>query len=245
VGLVELTAAYAIYPNQGMRVVPRFITRVTDRNGQVLLEDVPLGVAPEVEAETPEIDVAAGPDDERMDPLAATEEPAEEELLSPNQVISEEAAYLMCDLLQGVVSDPRGTGWRLRRLGRPLAGKTGTTNEQNDAWFMGFSPGIATGVWVGRDDNVPLGWGETGSRAAAPIWVEYMEAALKGRPIRDFEEPEHIVKVRIDRATGLLADESSEDAYFQPFLEGSEPTETSTHHRTAGDTQRVIREDFF
>jgi len=72
-----------------------------------------------------------------------------------------------------------------------------------------------------------------------------MEAALQGRPVRDFEEPEHIVKVRIDRASGLLADETSEDAYFQPFLEGSEPTETSTHHRTAGDTQRVIREDFF
>ncbi|MBW2271958.1 MAG: PBP1A family penicillin-binding protein [Deltaproteobacteria bacterium] len=255
VGLAELTAAYAIYPNKGVKVIPRFITRVTDRNGQILLEDVGLGAAPaaqEEDAAAPEAGETiasevliddVNPEDAAL--LIDTAELPGAEAPVANQVISEEAAYLMCDLLQAVVQDPRGTGWRLRQLGRPLAGKTGTTNDQNDAWFMGFSPSIATGVWVGRDDNIPLGWGETGSRAAAPIWVEYMEAALQGRPIRDFEEPEHIVKVRIDRASGLLADDGSEDAYFQPFLEGTEPTETTTHHRTAGDTQRIIREDFF
>jgi penicillin-binding protein 1A len=110
---------------------------------------------------------------------------------------------------------------------------------------MGFSPDIVTGVWVGNDDSSVLGWGETGSRAAAPIWVEYMKAALKERPVLNFQEPEHIVTVRVDRNNGLIADTSSADAYFQPFLEGTEPTESSMTRQSAGDTQRTIREDFF
>jgi penicillin-binding protein 1A len=239
-GLVELTTAYAVFPNQGRRVIPRFITQVTDREGQVLLGDISLGTPPPPVVKPLAMEGELGID-------GAEEVPTypDAEILPTDQVISEAAAYLMCDLLQGVVFDPRGTGHRLRKLGRPLAGKTGTTNDQKDAWFMGFSPGIVTGVWVGRDDSKVLGWGETGSRAAAPIWVEYMDAALASRPILDFEEPEHIVKVRVDRKSGLLADADSEDAYFQPFLEGSEPEESTTGQKTAGDVRRALREDFF
>jgi penicillin-binding protein 1A len=252
VGLVELTSAYAIFPNRGRRVIPRFITRVTDRKGKVLLEDVPLGRPPAPLLRP--LDFPGEPGEASEDDPAAIEgEPPlgigdgypDAEIAPTNQIISEAAAYLMCDLLQGVVTDPRGTGWRLRRLGRPLGGKTGTTNDQKDAWFVGFSPDIVTGVWVGHDDSTALGWGETGSRAAAPIWVEYMEAALKDRPILNFQEPEHIVTVRIDRINGLLADQASTDAYFQPFLEGTEPTESSMTRKSAGDTRRTIREDFF
>jgi penicillin-binding protein 1A len=240
VTLLELTTAYAVFPNHGRRVTPRFITRVTDRDGEVLLEDVPLGTPPP-------------PVLKPLDGTAEGEETETEtetvypdgEILPTEQIISEDAAYLMCDLLMAVVKDPRGTGWRLRRLGRPVGGKTGTTNDQADAWFMGFSPTITTGVWVGHDESRVLGWGETGSRAAAPIWVDYMEVALAGRPIRDFEVPKHIVFQRIDRATGLLAGADSADAYFQPFLEGSEPTKSSATVSSATDTRRALRDDAF
>lgn len=256
VTLVELTSAYAVFPNHGRRVIPRFITRVTDRKGNVLLEDVPLGPLPPPLLRplhfVNDNDQASRQD--APDSSSASEEDLalgigdgypDAEIVPTDQIISEADAYLMCDLLQAVVNDPRGTGWRLRSLGRPVGGKTGTTNEQKDAWFMGFSPGIVTGVWVGRDDSTMLGWGETGSRAAAPIWVDYMKAALKDRPVLNFQEPDHIVTVRIDRANGLLADRTTTDAYFQPFLEGTEPTESSTTRKSAGDTQRTIREDFF
>ncbi len=234
VTLAELTTAYAVFPNKGRRVTPRFITRVTDREGQVLLEDVPLGDPP------PPVLKPLAADDGEVAPVYP-----DGEILPTEQIISEDAAFLMCDLMMAVVKDPRGTGWRLRRLGRPLGGKTGTTNDQADAWFMGFSPTIATGVWVGHDETRLLGWGETGSRAAAPIWVDYMEVALADRPVRDFEVPEHIVFQRIDRATGLLADANTSDAYFQPFLEGTEPTESSATVSSATDTRRALRDDAF
>ena len=252
VNLVELTSAYAVFPNHGRRVTPRFITRVTDRDGTVLLENIPLGKPPPPLLEPLEIDDLENQEITRFETEDADgdEDPEgdgypDAEIVPSDQVISEAAAYLMCDLLEAVVKDPRGTGWRLRELGRPLAGKTGTTNDQKDAWFMGFSPGIVTGVWVGRDDSTILGWGETGSRAAAPIWVDYMREALAGRPVLNFQEPEDIVTVRIDRTNGLLADVGTAEAYFQPFLEGTEPSESTTSRKSAGDTQRTLREDFF
>ena len=136
-------------------------------------------------------------------------------------MIPAEDAFLVADMLHAVVKE--GTGWRLKELGRPLAGKTGTTNDQADAWFMGFSPGIATGVWVGHDESHFLGYGETGSRAAAPIWVNFMRAALADRPVRDFSAPSSIVWTRIDRETGLLASRNSKETAFQAFVAGSEP----------------------
>jgi penicillin-binding protein 1A len=234
VTLLELTTAYSVFPNKGRRVVPRFILRVTTRDGQVLLEDVPLGPAP------PPV-LRPLSDDEGATTVA---DYPDGEILPTDQVISEAAAYLMCDLLKAVVQE--GTGRRLRKLGRPLAGKTGTTNEQGDAWFMGFSPDITTGVWVGHDDNRELGFGETGAGAALPIWGDYMKVALASRPIRDFDVPsENIVFARIDRGTGLLADASSRDAYFQPFIEGTEPQRTVSQSESASDARRALRDDIF
>ena len=257
VSLLELTSAYAVFPNHGRRVVPRFILSVRDDRGEVYAENVSLGDPPPA----------------RLEPLVAAEEKAAQSDGEPAnaapptqaglvaqaaageidaakadddiQIIGEDAAYLMCDMLKGVVSDPRGTGWRLKALKRPLAGKTGTTNDQADAWFLGFSPDIATGVWIGHDESRVLGKGETGSRAAAPVWVDFMRVALEDRPIRDFEVPEHIEFHRIDRETGLLADSNTKDAYFQPFLEGTEPTRTSTNVTTASDARRALRDDAF
>jgi penicillin-binding protein 1A len=235
VTLLELTTAYSVFPNEGRRVVPRFIYRVTDRDGEVLLEDLPLGEPPPPVLKPLRTD---------RDGEARVSYP-DGEILPTDQVISPDDAYLMCDLLMAVVKDPRGTGWRLRALKRPVAGKTGTTNDQFDAWFVGFSPHIATGVWVGHDESRVLGWGETGSRAAAPIWVDYMSHALAGEPVEDFEVPKGIVFQRIDRKTGLLADRASPESYFQPFLENTQPTDSVSSVTSATDVRRALREDSF
>ena len=126
-----------------------------------------------------------------------------------------------------------------------MAGKTGTTNDQADAWFVGFSADVTTGVWVGHDESRFLGYGETGSRAAAPIWVDYMRAALRDRPVKDFKVPDAIVFARIDRKTGLLADSNSADTVFQAFLEGTEPSKTVHTERSTSESRRELRLDSF
>jgi len=141
------------------------------------------------------------------------------------QVISKETAYVMTDLLRAVIQE--GTGWRIRALKRPAAGKTGTTNNLWDAWFMGFTPGLVTGVWVGYDDRRAMGKGETGSRAASPIWLAFMSEVLNDRPVVDFGVPEGVVFAKIDAKTGLLAGPHSKKTVFQAFKEGSEPKEYS------------------
>ncbi|MCH2172650.1 PBP1A family penicillin-binding protein [Myxococcota bacterium] len=249
--LLELTQAYATYPAAGRKVIPTFIRRVTDGEGNILLENIALGDDPSellepsepmVEEEAVTVAVMDEPDaadapDERVE--------AEEPELPAGYLIRPESAYLVTDLLHAVVADPRGTGWRLRALGRPLAGKTGTTNDQADAWFMGFSPEIMTGVWVGHDESRFLGWGETGSRAAAPIWVDYMRSALANRPVRSFTPPEPIIFARIDRKTGLLAGADSTDTVFQAFLTGTEPTRTATAEKSDTEIRRELRIDSF
>ena len=268
--LLELTRAYAVFPAAGRRVVPTFIRRVTDRDGNVLLDNVELGANPEdfelaADAEEP-VEYAVEDGIEAVDEttLVAEDEPIvvedeveiavvdEDDFLEPPEpelpagwVIPTERAYLLTDLLHAVVVDPKGTGWRLRSLRRPLAGKTGTTNDQADAWFMGFSPEIMTGVWVGHDESRFLGWGETGSRAAAPVWVDYMRVALANRPVRDFKPPEPIVFARIDRKTGLLAGSNSTDTVFQAFLTGTEPTRTSAAEKNDSARRRELRLDAF
>ena len=149
----------------------------------------------------------------------------------------------MSDLLRAVVQE--GTGQRLKRLGRTLAGKTGTTNDFTDAWFMGFSPELTTGVWVGNDNNRSLGWGESGAKAALPIWRDFMKVALAPYPPRDFEVPDKIEFQRIDRASGLLAEANTQNAYFQPFLEGTAPERSVTEKVTSEKSERAARDDIF
>ncbi len=146
-------------------------------------------------------------------------------------VISKETAYVMTDLLKAVIKE--GTGWRIRALKRPAAGKTGTTNDLRDAWFMGFTPGLATGVWVGYDDRRPMGKGETGSRAASPIWLYFMSQVLKDRPVEDFPVPEGVVFAKIDVKTGLLASPYSKKTVFQAFKEETAPQEYSPKPKAA------------
>ncbi len=141
------------------------------------------------------------------------------------QAISQENAYIITNLLQQVVQE--GTGWRAQELERPVAGKTGTTNKQKDAWYMGYSPYLLTGIYVGFDQPQPMGRFETGSRAASPIWVDYRQEVEQEYPVQNFSRPSDIVTARIDPQSGLLAPSGIEDTYFLPFKAGTEPTRQS------------------
>jgi len=145
----------------------------------------------------------------------------EEHVPSSAEALSRESAHVLTSMLQTVVSD--GTGWKVKELGRPVAGKTGTTNDYVDAWFMGFTPDLVTGVWVGLDKRESLGWHETGSRAAIPIWLGFMTAAVEGRPASVFPVPPGVVFAKIDPGRGVLAAPESTDAFVEIFRSGTVP----------------------
>jgi penicillin-binding protein 1A len=158
------------------------------------------------------------------------------QIIEENQTVShaaipQDTAYIMTDLLKAVVTE--GTGWRAKALKRPVAGKTGTTNDLRDAWFMGFTQSLVSGVWVGYDDRKPMGKGETGSRAASPIWLYFMKRVLERDPIEDFNVPEGVVFAKIDSRTGLLASPYSKKTVFQAFKDGSEPKKYTPKPKTA------------
>ncbi len=141
------------------------------------------------------------------------------------RVMDPEVAYLMTSLLESVVKD--GTAKRATSLGRPLAGKTGTTNKAKDTWFVGYSTEYSVASWVGYDDALPLGWGEAGAVTALPAWIDFMKVAHQGKPSTQFPRPSKIVEQLIDPASGLLARFDQEDALTEVFLDGTVPTETA------------------
>jgi len=157
------------------------------------------------------------------------------------KVIEKTTAYLMTHMLEGVVK--YGTAWRLKALNRPVAGKTGTTNNLFDAWFLGYSPQYITGTWVGFDDEAPLGKSETGSRAASPIWLGFMQRILADKPLKVFEVPEGVVFTKIDAETGLLPIPESKETAFVCFKEGTEPTEYSKRPGEIADTGEFFKKD--
>jgi penicillin-binding protein 1A len=142
--------------------------------------------------------------------------PVESDVLSP------QLSFVMTNVLRGVVQ--RGTGGAARWLKRPAAGKTGTTNEFGDAWFIGYTPQLVAGVWVGYDDHSPLGDKVTGGSISCPIWTDFMRSALKGEPVIDFTPPEGVVFAPINPETGLLGLSGSPGVYFEAFIKGTEPT---------------------
>ncbi len=141
------------------------------------------------------------------------------------RIISEQEAYVITSLLTSVVEE--GTATAARALKHPAAGKTGTSNDQRDAWFVGYTPAYTCAVWVGYDDLRPLGAKEYGGRAALPIWIEFMENAHRNHKKRAFMQPEGLVTVLIDPASGLRAYEGMETAKEEIFIEGTEPIETA------------------
>ena len=138
-------------------------------------------------------------------------------------VLSEETAYLMTNILKGV--EQHGTGWPARELGRPCAGKTGPTNDFRDAWFIGFTPELVCGVWIGYDDHRSIGDKQTGGVIACPIWTEFMTQSLQSLPVTDFRVPSKIVQVKIDYKSGLLAPPNWPNPFIENYLEGTQPTE--------------------
>jgi penicillin-binding protein 1A len=149
-------------------------------------------------------------------PLFYPKEPFNE-----GRMLSPQTAYIMTSLLEGVVQN--GTGWRAKALGRPAAAKTGTTDRFLDAWFIGYTQEFITGVWVGFDEERSLGEDETGSRAASPIWVNFMTRIVKNRPVKDFPIPEGIEFMKTDPKTGQIS--LGREAVLECFKEGTGPTE--------------------
>lgn len=160
---------------------------------------------------------------------------------SRERVIDKSTAYIMTSLLESVVKE--GTGRRVKALKRPVAGKTGTTNDLQDAWFVGYTPRFISGVWVGYDNGRTLGRGETGSRTASPIWLGFMDSILKDRPVRVFQVPEGVVFAKIDAETGLLPIPESHKTLFECFKEGTVPTEYTKTPDTIVDAESFFKSD--
>jgi penicillin-binding protein 1A len=199
---LDLASGYAVFANSGYRIQPYFIDHIEDINGKVLETSAPVHVCKDCEN------------------LPADQAKAEH--IAP-RVITAQNAYLMTSMMRDVIR--RGTGRKARVLRRnDIAGKTGTTNDQRDAWFAGFNPEVVTVAWVGFDDTHPLGNSETGGRAALPMWIDFMRAALQDLPDHSFEQPPGLVTVRIDPSTGLLADSKDRKAIFETFFANHVPT---------------------
>lgn len=152
-----------------------------------------------------------------------------------NQLIKPEVAYVITDMLRGAITDPNGTAQRAASLGRDIAGKTGSTNGYFDAWFIGYTNQIATGVWVGFDKERSIGMGEVGGKAALPIWLEYMKAAQANLPEERFSIPSGVKIVDLDADSGRLANTTSPRKISQAFIEGTEPNSTTTRTEEATD----------
>jgi penicillin-binding protein 1A len=162
----------------------------------------------------------------------------EEAIPESEKVIERSTAYLITSLLESAVKD--GTGKRVQALNRPVAGKTGTTNDMNDAWFVGYTPQYITGTWVGFDDDASLGKGETGAIAAAPIWLHFMSRILEDEPVKVFQVPNDIIFARIDAETGLLPIPESKKTVFECFKQGTVPKK-----HTVEQNLKIDYDDFF
>ncbi len=245
VTLYEMTKVFGQFGRLGKRLRPIIIHKVLNQNGQKILDDVSLDLR--FNKEILELDKQF---DERREALAERVKNMTPEQLvedkkkkadynfffeDKEQLIKPQTAYIMTTLLKGVVEDKYGTGGRARAIGREVAGKTGTTNGYFDAWFVGYTPQIVTGVWVGFDKEHSLGKGEVGGHAALPIWVEYMKAAHEGLPQMTFPVPEGIVFANIDSDTGKLATATTKSVLRQAFVEGTEPTSASNKSEEATD----------
>lgn len=224
---LEIATAYAVFANGGYRVSPYFIQKIVNENGKTIYQANPPMAC--------EACITLG-------------HPANAAMNLAPMVLSPQTAYLMNDALQSVIQS--GTGRAAKVLGRSdLAGKTGTTNDQVDAWFTGFNSQLLATVWVGYDDMKPLH--EYGSQAALPIWIQFMKAALKGMPNSTMPEPSGIVSARINANTGLLATSNDPHAIFENFRQDHVPNNnpdtkhlaqqnTATNQHDDTDTEQPI-----
>lgn len=246
----QVARAYTVFANGGYLINPYIISRVESGNDEVIFVNSPLTVC-------------QGCEQDKLDELAAAEaalegtEPSAEEILPAAQiseleapeeavvakyaprVISAQNAYIMRSMMREVVR--RGTAVRARALGRKdIGGKTGTTNDQVDAWFSGFNDQVVTTAWVGFDNQRSLGNRETGGRAALPMWVDFMRKALEGSPENLEEQPEGLVTIRIDAETGKRADQDTVKSIFEVFRIENAPKELLVVKSTSVNSNGVV-----
>ena len=211
--VLKLTTAFAMIVNGGKRITPSFIDRVQDRNGATIFR-----------ADQRPCEGCTNVAWAHQDPPALPD--------TREQIEDPTTCYQIVHVLEGVIE--RGTGRVVASVGKPLAGKTGTSNGPNDTWFVGFSPNLAVGVFVGFDQPVPLGGREQGATVAAPAFRDFMAAALQDTPGIPFRVPPGIRMVRVNATSGRLAEAGDKNVIFEAFKPGSEPT---------GDEPEVILGD--
>jgi penicillin-binding protein 1A len=200
--LLRLTTAYSMLVNGGKQVNATLIDRIQDRYGRTIWRHDSRD-CPECRGRT----------------WDGQDEPVLED--DRDQIVDPHSAYQITSMLEGVVQ--RGTGTRVKAVGKPLAGKTGTTNDEKDAWFMGFAPDLTVGVFVGFDNPKPMGRGETGSGAASPIFRDFMKAALADKPAVPFRIPPGMQLIKVNRKTGFRASSGDASAILEAFKPGTQP----------------------
>jgi penicillin-binding protein 1A len=256
---MEMARAYSVWANGGFYIEPFFIAEIRDAQDEVLFRANPAIACDDCMTDDQENEGVNLAEDQKevtdalpeaVDSMVETGEagPFADEQPEPvyaKRVVDAANVYLTTSMMQDVVR--RGTGRRAMALGRnDLAGKTGTTNDQRDAWFCGFNTQLVTTVWVGYDRVQPLGNGETGSRAALPMWVSYMGEALQGVPESVLPQPPGLVTVRIDPATGLRAPPGQSGGLFETFRpeyiprQYSQPATADERGETPGTTAEPL-----
>lgn len=233
VTLYEMTKAFAVFGRNGQRLRPVLVKKVVDQQGKNLTGVISLderfkNELGELEKnfESKRVAFLSSGEVPKTEGEAQMDKKVASQLFfsDPEQLIHPTTAYIMTSILRGVVEDPNGTGGRAAALGRPVAAKTGSTNGYFDAWFVGYTAQIATGTWVGFDQERSIGKGEVGGRAALPIWLRYMKEAHEGLPVEDFVVPEGIVEIKVDAVTGRPPASNSKRTFTQAFVDGTQPT---------------------
>jgi penicillin-binding protein 1A len=228
---LRMTAAYSMFANGGRRIKPTMIDRIQDRYGHTIYKH--------------DQRECRGCDAERW-----ANQPEPTLIDRREQVIDSMTAYQITSMMEGVVQ--RGTATTVREVGKPIAGKTGTTNDEKDVWFVGFSPDIAVGVYIGYDKPKPLGRGATGGQVAAPIVRDFFKVALADKPAVPFRVPAGIKLIRIDPKSGMRAGAGAERVILEAFKPGTAPPDsysvvgfTDSEGRSygggGGDTNQFIR----
>jgi len=254
---LQVARGYAVFSNGGYLIDPYIIDRVESGTGEVIYQNQPKSVcqgceeedlaalaAAEAAAEAVEPEATA--DAQSVEGAEATEVEGgeaqtsdENESIYAPRVISAQNAFIMRSIMMDVVR--RGTAVRAKALGRKdIAGKTGTTNDQIDAWFSGFNDQVVTTAWVGFDNQRSMGNRETGGRAALPMWVDFMKVALDGQPENLQEQPEGLVTIRVDAETGKPADINSSNSLFEVFRVENAPRQKEVVKSTSAGSGGAI-----
>jgi len=243
--LYETLKAFSVFAKQGRPVKPLLIHKVESPSNKNLLSKISLDLFFEEEIKEAENFILEDKEKWFPDGLSLEEQTPFQKRWLPlfeegsDQLIPADTSYVLLNLLEAIIKDPQGTGGRARVLNRPVGGKTGTTDGYYDTWFVGASPFISTGVWLGFDHEKSLGPGETGSRTALPVWLDYMSDSHKDLPPLEFDIPDGVVFANIDGEKGGLVSSKSKEVLSQAFIKGTEPSPA-----TAEDSFFKRPEDF-